>query len=241
MMRVIPVEESVEVEHQVATYDELRHLIEQAGDQIAIQDCLCRTVADMQGNHCQATDRREVCMSLGDLADLYVEEGWGRRLSQEEALAIARQNEEEGLVLMPGNAQEAAFMCACCSDCCSMLSWMKFAPRPADIVASNYFAQVDAALCKGCRTCVERCPTDAITAKDTVSSVDLTRCIGCGLCIPTCPEGAIRLEKKTQETVPPETGEQLYDRILAPKKTLTGKMRNALLKSFIRVASRLSG
>jgi len=31
-MRVIPVEESVEIEHHVATYDEMRHLIEQAGE-----------------------------------------------------------------------------------------------------------------------------------------------------------------------------------------------------------------
>lgn len=31
MMRVIPVEESIKVEHAVATHDELRHLIERAG------------------------------------------------------------------------------------------------------------------------------------------------------------------------------------------------------------------
>ena len=100
---------------------------------------MCRKVNDLQGKHCQATERREVCMSLGDLADLYVEEGWGRRISPQEALEIARRNEEEGLVLMPGNQQEATFMCACCSDCCSMLGMMKFVPRPADVVASNYF------------------------------------------------------------------------------------------------------
>ena len=165
-------------------------------------------------------------MSLGDLADLYVEEGWARRLSQEEALEIARKNEEEGLVLMPGNEQEAAFMCACCSDCCSMLSMMKFVPRPADVVASNYFAQVDAALCTGCQTCVERCPTDAVTLEDTVSSVDLARCIGCGLCVPTCAEGAMRLVKKEKEVVPPMTDGDLRDAILAPKKTLAGRTRN---------------
>jgi electron transport complex protein RnfB len=239
-MRVIPIEESVEAEHQVATYDELRHLIAQAGNHIAIQECMCRKVSDLQGKHCQATDRREVCMSLGDLADLYVEEGWGRKISQQEALEIARQNEEEGLVLMPGNEQEAAFMCACCSDCCGMLGMMRNFPRPADVVASNYYAQVNAPLCRGCGTCVERCPIEAVALKDAVSSIDLARCIGCGLCVPTCPENAIFLVKKAQEIIPPETEEELFDRILAPKTTLTGRMRNYLLKSFLRVVSRFS-
>lgn len=239
-MRVIPIEESVEAEHHVATYDELRRLIAQAGDHLAIQECVCRKVNDLQGKSCQATDRREVCMSLGDLADLYVEEGWGRKISQEEALEIARQNEEEGLVLMPGNEQEAAFMCACCSDCCGMLGMMKNFPRPADVVASNYYAQVDAALCKGCGTCVERCPIDAAVLADSASSVDLARCIGCGLCVPTCPEDAMFLVKKAQEIVPPQTEEELYDRILAPKQTLKGRTRNYMLKSFLRVVSRFS-
>jgi Pyruvate/2-oxoacid:ferredoxin oxidoreductase delta subunit len=240
MMRVIPVEESVEAEHYVATYDELRRLIEQAGDQIAIQECLCRKIADQKGENCQATDRREVCMSLGDLADLYVEEGWARRLTQEEALEIARKNEEEGLVLMPGNQQEAQFMCACCSDCCSMMTMMKFVPKPADVVASNFFAEVDAGLCKGNGICVERCPTDAVTLDSGVSSVDLTRCIGCGVCVPTCPEGAIQLVNKEEEVVPPVTETDLRDAILAPKKTFTGRLRNTFLKTFMRVAMRFS-
>ncbi|MGD9146473.1 MAG: 4Fe-4S binding protein [Anaerolineae bacterium] len=217
-MRVIPIEESVEAEHHVATYDELHHLIERAGDQIGIQECMCRKVMDLQGKPCQSTERREVCMSFGDLAELYIEEGWGRRISQEEAFAFARKNEEEGLVLMPGNEQEAAFMCACCSDCCGMLSIIKNFPRPADVVASNYYAQVDVELCQGCETCVQRCPMAAVTMGDTVSSIDLGRCIGCGLCVPTCPESALSLAKKERQFVPPQTEEDLFDLILAGKQ-----------------------
>jgi Pyruvate/2-oxoacid:ferredoxin oxidoreductase delta subunit len=218
-MRVIPIEESIQAEQAIATYDELHHLIERAGDQIAIQECMCRKVADLQGKPCQSTERREVCMSFGDLAELYIAEGWGRRINQKEAFAFARQNEDEGLVLMPGNEQEAAFMCACCSDCCGMLSILRWAPRPADAVASNYYAYVNPELCKGSKVCVQRCPTQAIRTDDGVSSVDLARCIGCGLCVPTCPEKAILLETKAQEMVPPETQEDLFDRILAAKAT----------------------
>jgi electron transport complex protein RnfB len=217
-MRVIPVEESITAEQAIATYDELNHLIEQSGDQIAIQECICRKTMDLQGKPCKSTERREVCMSFGDLAELYIEEGWGRRISQKEAFAFARQNEEEGLVLMPGNEQEAAFMCACCSDCCGMLSMLRYVPRPADAVASNYYAQVHAELCTGTGICVQRCPTAAVAMADSVASVDLARCIGCGLCIPTCPDDAIYLVNKAQEMVPPKTQADLLDRILAAKQ-----------------------
>jgi electron transport complex protein RnfB len=216
-MRVIPVEESITAEQAIANYDELNHLIEQAGEQIAIQECVCRKVADLQGKPCQATERREVCMSFGDLAELYIVEGWGRRISQTEAYAFARRNEEEGLVLMPGNEQETAFMCACCDDCCGMLSMLKYVPRPADAVASNYYAQVNAELCNGSGICAQRCPMGAVKMDDSVSSVDLARCIGCGLCVPTCPENAVSLVNKAHEIVPPVTAEDLLDTILAAK------------------------
>ena len=218
-MRVIPVEKSVKVEHKVSTYDELRFLIEQARDYIAIQDCICRTVNDNMGKHCQAAERREVCMSFGDLADLYVEEGWGRKISKEEALEISSKNEEEGLVMMPGNAKEMQFMCACCGDCCGMLRMLKYTPRPAEAVASNYYAEVNTELCKGSGTCVKRCPTEAVKLEDNVSSIDLARCIGCGVCVPTCPHNTILLVKKEQETIPPETAEDLYDQILEGKQS----------------------
>jgi len=239
-MRVIPIEESIEAKHRIATYDELRHLIEQAGEHIAVQECICKKVNDLQGKQCQTTDRREVCMSLGDLADLYIEEGWGRKIDQKEALELARKNEEEGLVLMPGNEQEPTFMCACCSDCCGMMMMMQAFPKPADVVGSNYYAQVNTELCTGLGTCVERCPMDAVRKDNGFASVKLARCIGCGLCVPSCSENAILLVKKEQETVPPLTEEELFDSILAQKSTFTGRMRNYSMKTFLRIASRLS-
>ena len=239
-MRVIPVEESVHIDHRVATYDELRHVIEKAGDHITVQDCICKKVNDLQEKQCQTTDRREICMSLGTLADLYAEEGWGRKITQKEALEIVRKSEEEGLVIMPGNEQEPTFMCACCSDCCGMMMMMKAFPNPADVVASNYFVDVNEELCTGVGTCVERCPMDAIVMDNGYASVKLNRCIGCGLCIPTCPEDAITLVKKEKEYVPPLTEEQLFDEILAYKSSLSGKVRINSMKTFLRIASRFS-
>jgi Pyruvate/2-oxoacid:ferredoxin oxidoreductase delta subunit len=192
----------------------------------------------MQDRSCKATDRREVCMSMGDLADLYVEEGWARKIDQEEAFEIVRRNEEEGLVLMPANEQEPNFMCACCSDCCGMLTLMKNFPKPAEVVASNFYAEVDTGLCKGCGTCRERCPIDAVAISNNVSSIDLKRCIGCGLCVPSCPEKAMHLVAKEKEVLPPQTMEDHLNTIYTRRMSVSGKMRSFVIKSMIRIAMR---
>jgi formate hydrogenlyase subunit 6/NADH:ubiquinone oxidoreductase subunit I len=121
-----------------------------------------------------------------------------------------------------------------------MLSMIKNFPKPADMVASNYYAQVDTALCGGCGTCVDRCPLEAVAEQDGHSTVELKRCIGCGLCVPTCPENAMRLIRKDKEVVPPRTEEDHFDIILAQKSTLAGRMRDYSLKAFLRVVSRMS-
>ena len=239
-MRTIPIEESIEVKHIIATYDELRNLINQAGDHIAVQECFCRKSKDMQDQPCKSTDRRELCMSFGDLADLYVEEGWARKIDQSEALEMALLNEQEGLVLMPANQQEPNFMCSCCSDCCGMLSLLKFHPRPSAVIASNYYAEVNSEQCTGVGTCVERCPTDAVSLDNGFATIKLARCIGCGLCVPVCPEDAIALMQKDKETIPPQTQQDLFDTELALKSTMTGKVRNYSIKTLLRILSRSS-
>jgi ferredoxin len=88
-------------------------------------------------------------------------------------------------------------------------------PHPAEMVQSNYFAQVDQEECIGCETCLERCQMDAIEMVDEISTVDLNRCIGCGLCVTTCPSEAMQLVQKPedQQYLPPETGVETYIRI----------------------------
>lgn len=44
--------------------------------------------------------------------------------------------------------------------------------------------------CKGCGTCAEWCPADAIEI-DGVARIDYEECIGCGECLAICPVGAI--------------------------------------------------
>jgi len=50
-----------------------------------------------------------------------------------------------------------------------------------------------ARICKGCGTCVNACPNNALSLENGKAVVDHKLCILCGYCNPVCPEFAIRL------------------------------------------------
>ena len=217
--RVIPVRKSITAEHRIGTYDELKDLIEKAGDRIRIGECMCRNLMRKVGQTCKATTRQETCMAFRDFADLAGKKGWGRPISKEQALEIASKNEEDGLVLQPANEQEPEFICSCCGDCCGILRMAKAMPRPVDVFASNYYALGNPEICVGCGTCGDRCQMDAVSLQDEIAVVNRDRCIGCGLCVSTCPSGAIHLVTKAKELVPPKDMEALYETIMMHKQT----------------------
>ena len=161
-------------------------------------------------------------MAFREMADIFERTGWGRAIDKEEALRIAAQNEEEGLILQPGNQQETQFICSCCGDCCGVLKLIKSRPRPSEFVASNYYAQVGPDLCQGCGTCVAKCQMEAVEMQGDVASVNLDRCVGCGLCVPACPTDSIQLVKKQQEVVPPKGIQDYYETAMTNKKARLG-------------------
>ena len=209
-MRVIPIGKSITQEHHVARFEDIAHMVDSAGESIALIECICRKTAAMEGHSCERTSRAESCMGFRDFAEQYIEQGTGRRISREEAYEALRKSQEEGLVLMPSNSQSAEFVCSCCPDCCGMLRGIKYADVPADIALNNYQACVDSDLCIACNECVEICPMDAVRIQDIVAVIDLKRCIGCGVCVVRCAPEAIRLERKTDTVTPPDTMDDLY-------------------------------
>ena len=55
-------------------------------------------------------------------------------------------------------------------------------------------AKVDKEKCTGCESCVEECPSEAISMNEGKAEVNPEACIDCGVCIDACQEQAISLE-----------------------------------------------
>jgi len=199
-MRVVPVESSVGVDSEVATYNRVRELVKQQ-DLISVAQCICRKEQELLGNGCSYPG--EVCMGFGEFAQYYLDNGMAKQLTTEEALKTLDHAEEAGLVLMPTNSQKVEAICCCCSCCCPSLKFAKIAPRPSDFVKSYYEAAIDPELCTACGTCAEMCQMDAINEGDDVSDIIDGRCIGCGICVSSCPTEAISLVKKADIPEPP--------------------------------------
>lgn len=220
--RTIPVERSLEYHNEVANYDELRKIVKDSEGLISLANCICRQATDLLGHPCKVTNRRELCMGFGQMAQHYIDHGWGREISKEEALSVLRKNEEEGLILQAGNSLRPGFICSCCGCCCPVIKGTKTFPRPVQFFSANYYAKVDKEACTGCETCIQRCQMDAIKIVKESAKVNLKKCIGCGNCVATCPEEAIQLIKKEEEIKPFPTTDDLYDKILERKLELKG-------------------
>ncbi|MEG1806358.1 MAG: 4Fe-4S binding protein, partial [Clostridia bacterium] len=52
--------------------------------------------------------------------------------------------------------------------------------------------KLDEDKCKGCITCMRRCPTEAIRVRNGKAHIHYDLCIGCGACIRVCPHHAKR-------------------------------------------------
>ena len=55
-------------------------------------------------------------------------------------------------------------------------------------------ARIDPEKCDGCGTCVEVCPTEAISIDDGKVEVDEDECVECESCKDECPKEAIYME-----------------------------------------------
>jgi formate hydrogenlyase subunit 6/NADH:ubiquinone oxidoreductase subunit I len=224
-MRTIPVNARIVVERRVGRYDDARELIAGSDGPWAVLNCVCRQGRDLTGEPCRQTDVRKTCLALKGVARHLLETGAGEERTREQALELLDRAEREGMVLQPENAQDPLFICFCCGCCCGVLRMAKQFPRPADVIHSNFRAEVNAEACIDCEACRARCPMDALATGDGKTVVDHARCIGCGACIAVCPSEALRLAQKECPAAPPESHAALYKQILVERFGVLGTAR----------------
>jgi NAD-dependent dihydropyrimidine dehydrogenase PreA subunit len=206
LLRSIPIKSEIVAGARILPFDDAESIIK-SRQEIALAPCMCRAREAARGKACGHP--LETCLIFDDFARYYIENGMGRPISSEEALAVIAEGDKDGRVIQVSNSLDVEVMCSCCVCGCGLMGAMKFFPGPAKNVVSNYYCQRDENRCKKkCyKICSGRCPIGAIVVEEGVSRIDRHKCIGCGLCVTACSNHAISLRKKTEDRVyqPPET------------------------------------
>jgi NAD-dependent dihydropyrimidine dehydrogenase PreA subunit len=225
-LRTSPHMKAIVPEYNIATYDNMRKIVEKTDKSIQVANCVCKEGEAILGKPCKQTRNIEVCLMFD--AKSYLDRGKARTITKEECLEIINRAEREGLVLQPGNSLQPFCICLCCGCCCGVLTSAKKYRKPAELIAHNFYAKVEEELCTGCMLCVKRCQMDAVLVENKKAIIDLDRCIGCGLCVTTCKTEALRLIEKTKKTIPPRNAVMLYLGILSDKVSKRKMMGNML-------------
>ncbi|MCT4542534.1 MAG: FAD-dependent oxidoreductase [Vallitalea sp.] len=162
LMRVIPIEQSIQGETRRASYEEVSKYLNES-TVFSVSDCSCRTARESMGEGCGHL-KEDMCIQLDKGAEFYIRTGRGRQITREEAFEIIRRAEKNGLMHQIPNTDgpgKTHAICNCCGCGCFSLRnanmWMN-----NDMIRSNYVSQVDKDKCVACGECVETCPTNAL-------------------------------------------------------------------------------
>jgi NADPH-dependent glutamate synthase beta subunit-like oxidoreductase/ferredoxin len=169
-MRVLPIESAVNGDTRVASYEEVSKILNK-NTLFAVAACSCRRSRRLLGEGCGHLEE-DMCIHMGAGAEYYIRTGKAREVTREEAFAIIKKAEENGLMHNIPNidgAEHTHAICNCCSCSCYALRNATLYNAP-DMVRSNYVAEVDKDKCVACGQCVENCPTNTLKLGQKICS-----------------------------------------------------------------------
>ncbi len=199
-LRVVAVEKNIPGGLQVFPFEVASQILKNA-KKIALADCICRKHKKLIGKGCKRP-HESVCMYLSPLAEYFIEQGWGKEASVDDAMRAIKMGEAAGLVRISWmNVQNGpTSLCQCCSCCCHGLRAVYGLKIPNAVAKSNFVPRIELELCTGCESCLSACPMSALTiGESNKAQWNPVRCIGCGLCVSACPTGSIKLQQVSGE------------------------------------------
>ncbi len=199
--KTIPINASVShTDSMVHPTFHLSELIEEFGDKdaICVFPCVCRYGNRLIESPCDFKLPGNSCIVFGHFAEVWVDFGFGRHVSKEEAIDILKEVRENGAVHSVIHERDDCSLpviaiCNCCWDCCSILKPYNMGSISVKY-NSTYIARIkDDPNCKGCGNCEKFCPTTAMKVKDKQAVLNSDLCIGCGQCAFQCRQNNIEL------------------------------------------------
>lgn len=209
--RLITINRDIELRNldQVIPYRYARDIILHNPHNIVVYECPCRA---QKKEPCRPTD---VCLVVGDpFVDLLrmFQPFRSRRISQEEAVRILRDEDERGHVhtawFKRTMLDRFYALCNCCSCCCLGMKFM--ATYHVKMILPSGYRSVVGEGCIGCGACARYCQFDAMELIPVPGNgtqgkrchVVRERCFGCGICESKCRQGAISLLPDPEKGVP---------------------------------------
>jgi H+/Na+-translocating ferredoxin:NAD+ oxidoreductase subunit B len=202
--RVIPARKAISEGTTLLPSEDVEAILDKA-TKLALAHCSCRRIA----TRCDLPT--EVCIQVNRAAEYAITRGTGKEMTKDEAMKVMDIAEEAGLIhSVYNNSGVPNVVCNCCGDCCVFYYPLtKYGVLEKGVAKSRFQAEVDKATCKGCQTCVERCPFEAMEMvkipgeRKLKAQVNSEKCFGCGVCAVECESEAIKLvEIRPPEYIP---------------------------------------
>lgn len=208
IFQVIPVNQSINAELEIHPYQKAEQMIESSGSW-GVRECICKKQKDLIGEPCSYPTT--VCLVLAPRKEnAFDDSELTKPITKEESLKLLKESEDAGLVHCTYNVKaDHTYICNCCVCCCGVLRGIESLGKPREFIKTDFVMTVDADLCTGCESCLERCQFGALSIPEDVCVVDPERCIGCGVCAIVCPETAMEIIKSESPEKPASPENQI--------------------------------
>ena len=199
-MRVCPVGPEAVRGGRLSPYWDWRSLIERQ-ELICMAPCQCQVSSEVEGGVApvEPSGQKGLCLTFGDMARYWLENGNGTEISKQECLDRAHAAVyESGCIPQAIYSKNPEVVCFCDAAYCHVVAGVKSTcgAAPSMPLAAAYRLTCDIDACVRCGACARVCPMHAVTIGQDGTPDAGPTCVHCGQCVLACPTGARILVEK---------------------------------------------